>query len=218
MLQVANLNYPGLRAHKKSLQRLIVGPWTHSRPGASYAGDAQFTPDAAIDLNAFELRWFDRWLKGVDNGVDREPPVRIYVMGGGDAHKTPEGRVFVGGHWRDAWNTPIEVPVVNLETFDGGLSPQREGGGAQTLTLHFKSAAGRTWVFRSVDKDPAPALDPDTAEGWIGDLTQDMTSTAHPASPLIVAPLLEAVGVEAGLLAADFRISPRALGFDQAER
>ena len=106
-LQVANLNYPGLRAHKKSLQRLIVGPWTHSRPGLSYAGDAQFTDDAAIDLNAFELRWFDRWLKGIDNGVDREPPVRIYVMGGGDAHKTADGRVFVGGHWRDEQEWPL---------------------------------------------------------------------------------------------------------------
>jgi len=106
-LQVANLNYPGLRAHKKSLQRLIVGPWTHSRPNLSYAGDAQFTPDAAIDLNAFELRWFDRWLKGIGNGVDREPPVRIYVMGGGDAHKTTDGRVFVGGHWRDEKEWPL---------------------------------------------------------------------------------------------------------------
>jgi len=104
-------------------------------------------------------------------------------------------RLLLGGHWRDAWNTPIEAPVVNLETFDGGLSPQRQGGGGQTSTLHFKSAAGRTWVFRSMDKDPTPTLDPDTAEGWIGDLSQDMTCTAHPGAPLIVAALLEAVGV-----------------------
>src|SRR5262249_40246211 len=53
------------------------------------------------------LRWFDHWLKGVDNGVDREPPVRIYVMGGGDGHKTPEGRIFVGGHWRDEQEWPL---------------------------------------------------------------------------------------------------------------
>jgi len=33
-LPVANLNYPTLRAHKKSLQRLIVGPWIHSSPGS----------------------------------------------------------------------------------------------------------------------------------------------------------------------------------------
>jgi len=106
-LQVANINFATLRAHKQSLQRLIVGPWTHSRPGASFAGEAQFTPDAAIDLNAFEQRWFDHWLKGVDNGVEREPPVRLYVMGGGDAHRTPEGRVFVGGHWRDEQEWPL---------------------------------------------------------------------------------------------------------------
>ena len=106
-LQVANLNYPGLRGNKKSLQRLIVGPWMHSQPEAAYAGEAQFTPDAAIDLNAFQLRWFDHFLKGVDNGVDREPPVRIYVMGGGDAHRTTEGRIFVGGHWRDEQEWPL---------------------------------------------------------------------------------------------------------------
>ena len=105
--QVANLNYEALSQHKKSLQRLIVGPWTHSNPHLDYAGEAQFTPDAAIDLNAFEQRWFDRWLKGIDNGVDHEPPVRIYVMGGGDAHKTADGRVFVGGHWRDEKEWPL---------------------------------------------------------------------------------------------------------------
>jgi len=49
----------------------------------------------------------DRWLKGIDNGVDREAPVRIYVMGGGDAHRTREGRLFVGGHWRDEHEWPL---------------------------------------------------------------------------------------------------------------
>lgn len=106
-MQVANLNYVGLRREKKSLQRLIIGPWIHSSENLSYAGEAQFTDDAALDLTAFHLRWFDRWLKGVDNRVDREPPVRIYVMGGGDAHKTPEGRIFVGGHWRDEQEWPL---------------------------------------------------------------------------------------------------------------
>jgi putative CocE/NonD family hydrolase len=104
---VANMNFVELRKNKKSLQRLIVGPWIHSSENYDYAGEAQFTPDAALDLSAFHLRWFDRWLKGVDNGVDREPPVRIYVMGGGDAHKTPEGRIFVGGHWRDEQEWPL---------------------------------------------------------------------------------------------------------------
>ncbi len=105
--QVANLNFVELRKSKKSLQRLIIGPWIHSSENSDHAGEAQFTSDAALDLPAFHLRWFDHFLKGVDNGVDREPPVRIYVMGGGDAHKTPEGRMFVGGHWRDEQEWPL---------------------------------------------------------------------------------------------------------------
>ena len=125
-LQVANLNYVELRAAKKSLQRLIVGPWIHSRQGLSYAGDAQFTPDAAIDLNAFEQRWFDHFLKGIDNGVEHEAPVRIYVMGGGDAHKTPEGRVFVGGHWRDEKEWPLSRARATLYYLHGGGVLSRE--------------------------------------------------------------------------------------------
>jgi putative CocE/NonD family hydrolase len=108
---VANLNFVELRKAKKSLQRLIVGPWIHSSENRSYAGEAQFTDDAALDLMAFHLRWFDHWLKGIDNGVDREPPVRIYVMGGGDGRKTPEGRIFVGGHWREEKEWPLTRAV-----------------------------------------------------------------------------------------------------------
>jgi len=137
-LPVANLNFPTLRAHKKSLQRLIVGPWTHSRPESSFAGVAQFTPDAAIDLNAFELRWFDHWLKGIDNGVDREPPVRIYVMGGGDAHRTPEGRVFVGGHWREEREWPLaRARVTPYYLHAGGVLSSEAPGPAAPLTYRF---------------------------------------------------------------------------------
>jgi putative CocE/NonD family hydrolase len=123
--EVANLNFVELRKSKKSLQRLIVGPWIHSSENRSFAGEAQFTPDAALDLQAFHLRWFDHWLKGIDNGVDREPPVRIYVMGGGDAHKTPVGRISVGGHWRDEQEWPLArtQPVPYYLHGGGQLSP-----------------------------------------------------------------------------------------------
>jgi uncharacterized protein len=108
---VANLNYVTLRKSKKSLQRLIMGPWTHGGRTRSYAGEAEFGVEAAIDFNAFEQRWFDHWLKHADNGVDREPPVRIFVMGGGDARKTAEGRIFVGGHWREETEWPLARAV-----------------------------------------------------------------------------------------------------------
>jgi hypothetical protein len=122
--QTANLNYVELSKAKKSPLRLIMGPWTHGGQRRSYAGEAEFGREAAIDLEAFQLRWFDRWLKGVDNGFDHEPPVRIFVMGGGDGHRTPEGRIFVGGQWRaeKEWPLARARPTPYYLQAGGGLS------------------------------------------------------------------------------------------------
>jgi putative CocE/NonD family hydrolase len=40
-----------------------------------------FGPEAAVDMDELVLRWFDYWLKGIDNGIMREPPIKIFVMG-----------------------------------------------------------------------------------------------------------------------------------------
>jgi putative CocE/NonD family hydrolase len=104
---VANLNYPSLAAAKISPQRLLFGPWTHGQQAMSFAGMAEFGPQAAIDLRQVERRWFDRWLKGEANGAEHDAPVRVFVMGGGDARRTLEGRVFVGGRWRDEQEWPL---------------------------------------------------------------------------------------------------------------
>jgi uncharacterized protein len=135
--QVANLNFVALTKSKKSLQRLIVGPWIHSQERLTYAGEAQFTPDASLELGSFQRAWFDHWLKGIDNGVDREAPVRIYVMGGGDAHKTPEGRIFVGGRWRDEHEWPLaRTKYTPFYLHSGGsLSPDRPTNEAPTTFL-----------------------------------------------------------------------------------
>jgi putative CocE/NonD family hydrolase len=126
---VANLNFPTLRAAKKSPQRLLFGPWTHGQQAVSFAGMAEFGPDAAISLADIQRRWFDRWLKGVPNGAERDAPVRVFVMGGGDAHKTPEGRVFVGGRWRDepAWPLARTVFTDFYLHAGGRLSAQPPG-------------------------------------------------------------------------------------------
>ncbi len=145
--QVADMNYVALSRAKKSPQRLIIGPWTHGGRTRTFAGEAEFGPDAAIDFNAFQLRWFDHWLKGVDNGVDREPPVRIFVMGGGDAHRTPEGRIFVGGHWRDEQEWPLQRAVATPYYLhaNGRLSPQ-------------KPAAERPSSFQFDPRHPVPTI------------------------------------------------------------
>lgn len=59
-------------------QRLVIGPWCHVPPPS---WELDFGPLAAIDENAQRLRWFDYWLKGMENGVSDEPPVQVFLMG-----------------------------------------------------------------------------------------------------------------------------------------
>jgi uncharacterized protein len=146
--QVANLNYVELRRTKKSLQKIYLGPWTHGGQTRSFSGEAEFGAEAALDFNGIRLRWFEKWLKGADNGIDREAPVRVFVMGGGDAHKTPEGRIFVGGAWRDEHEWPLArtqyTPYYLHER--GVLSPEKPGEIARPITYAFDP------------RDPVPTL------------------------------------------------------------
>lgn len=104
-------------------------------------------------------------------------------------------RWLFGSHYRDLWTTPLRVPVLDLDAVDGGLTPLRKGGGTQTTSLRFRAASGREYTFRSVDKD-ASALLPEELRGSVaGELLRDQTSASHPAAALVVAPLLDAVGV-----------------------
>ncbi len=106
-------NYVGLAA-KRSPVRLVLGPWTHGDRSLSFAGDVEFGPAATLDGNlgddflSLRRRWFDCWVKGVDNGVAREPAVRVFVMGGGSGRRTASGRLDHGGFWRaaDRWPLP----------------------------------------------------------------------------------------------------------------
>ena len=96
-------NYLGLSRAKRSRMQLILGPWTHGDRSLSHAGEVEFGPAAAVDGNLaedfFELRrrWFDRWIKGLANGIDEEPLVRVFVMGGGSGRRNRVGRLEHGG-------------------------------------------------------------------------------------------------------------------------
>lgn len=111
--RTATDNYVGLSKAKRSPVRLIMGPWTHGDRQLTYAGDVDFGPAATLDGNVVKdfltlrARWFDRWLKGERNGVDDEPRVRLFVMGGGSGRKNAAGRLDHGGRWRAERDWPI---------------------------------------------------------------------------------------------------------------
>jgi len=80
----------------KVTQKLIMGPWFHGQTDG-------------FDLGAERHRWMDRWLKNVDNGIDREPPLRYFVI---DA---PEASA-----WRTATTWPLPEAVATEFFFHGG--------------------------------------------------------------------------------------------------
>ena len=83
----ATTNFAGLlktRAGEKDPRtHLLLGPWVHGvgSTAQAKAGERQFAPAAAIDYDDVVLRWMDHYLKGIENGVEREKPVRYFVMG-----------------------------------------------------------------------------------------------------------------------------------------
>jgi len=104
-------------------------------------------------------------------------------------------RFFFGTRYRALWTTPIKVPVLDLKTFAGGLKPTVRGGGQQTKSLRFAGADGRTYQFRSIDKDPTTILPPELKETFAAEILRDQISSGHPVGAVVVPPLLEAAGV-----------------------
>jgi putative CocE/NonD family hydrolase len=150
-------NFQRFSASKRGPIRLLMGPWTHgtTTPDRTWAGDVEFGPAASIggsglaeDVKEHHVRFFDRWLKGIENEIDQDPPVRIFVMGGGDGHRTREGRLFHGGRWR----AEQEWPLARARATSFYLAP---GGG---LTTDAPRAAESASSFRFDPADPVPTV------------------------------------------------------------
>ena len=78
-------NYMGIKAHggsdaARNGQRLLVIVGGHSGNGP-VIGEVDFGKNSVIDDNALTLRWYDYLLKGIDNGMGSEKPVKLFVMG-----------------------------------------------------------------------------------------------------------------------------------------
>src|SRR5688572_12118438 len=103
-------------------------------------------------------------------------------------------RALFGEAWRGVWPEEVNVPVLDLDTFGGGLTPFKEDGN-QSKTLRFHGGDGRTYIFRSTEKNVQKSLPKDLKHTPISVLVQDQISSLHPTGHLVVAPLEKATGV-----------------------
>jgi uncharacterized protein len=107
----------------------------HTIVGERDMGDARF------DYTGFILRWFDHWLKGVDNGIEREPRVRAYLMG--------------VNQWRtyDTW-PPKQAHSLTYYLDGDGKANSRNGDGRLT-TGRPAHAAQDTYAYDPLHPTPS---------------------------------------------------------------
>ena len=147
-----------------------------------------------LDIGAEALRWFDYWLKDIDNGIMDEPPIHYYVMG------APE---------EDAWRTSAAWPLPSqrLTRFhladgrtgsvssvnDGALSrqPPAAAEAADVYSVDYSTTSGvqsrwnaivGTGVYSDMRANDEKALTYTTAP-----LESDVEVTGHPVAHLWIA-------------------------------
>jgi uncharacterized protein len=139
-------NFTTMREHGTTPEarqsKLLIGPWAHGVL-INPIGDMNFgfgssaaLIDLQIDFGSLQLRWFDHWIKGVDTGMLREAPIKLFVMG--------------ANIWRDEQEWPLARAVdTRYYLHSGGQANTLYGNG----TLSPEAAGDET--FDQYEYDPS---------------------------------------------------------------
>lgn len=113
--------FRGMTTHSPAADRqfLLAGPWPHS--GVWFPqqklGDLDFGESSVHDAKAIQVRWFDYWLKGEQNGLMEEPHVKVFVMG--------------RNQWRESSAFPVPgTTLVNYYLHSDGSANTLTGDGS----------------------------------------------------------------------------------------
>jgi putative CocE/NonD family hydrolase len=140
-------NYSALVKARNGAKRtaVIMGPWVHGvpEPADTKSGEREFGKAASFDYDETVLRWMDHHLKGIDNGVDREKPVKLFVMG--------------ANRWREEYEWPLKSAKLRSLYLTGGT---KNGGQLQPATPRDRNR------FSEFASDPAnPVIEPHESPG-----------------------------------------------------
>jgi uncharacterized protein len=108
------------RQHKggkssRGQQQLLVGPWLHGRRNKSNkVGELTYPKNAGVNVHGMMVKWFNHYLKGEDNKVEKDDTVRYYVMGAVGEKDAP------GNEWRTAKDFPPKAKATPLFLSNGG--------------------------------------------------------------------------------------------------
>lgn len=158
------MNYVAMRKYGSTAgarrPSLVIGPWPHSFNRSSKVGATDYGPNAVIDWDGYVCRWFDHFLKGIDNGVTKDPQVHVFVMG--------------ANRWRAEKDWPLpQTKWVKYYLHSGGKANTLKGDGTLSTSVPGDEPADH-YTY-----DPAkPTLAPFTG----GHLEDGAADTRKPAA------------------------------------
>jgi uncharacterized protein len=122
-------NFVGLQSTGAGLaagnQKVIMGPWGHGK-----IEEVTYPTDSVVNSTQEAMRWFDYWLKGKDNGIMDEPPVRYYVMGDVTSAQAP------GNEWRTAISWPVPSKPTSYFLKPGGALSEKMPVGPESFDTY----------------------------------------------------------------------------------
>ncbi|HEX9122848.1 MAG TPA: CocE/NonD family hydrolase [Actinomycetota bacterium] len=136
-------------------KRLLQGPWAHASTETSL-------PGPNVDLFPEMLRWWDRWLKDEENGIEREPPIVWFAR----RSTEPEPDLSeMRGEWRFEPGWPLERSREHELPLAGAATPGRIGPGPDDLEVRgdvgwtaWISCAGHLPYGQPADQRPDEAF------------------------------------------------------------
>lgn len=100
-------------AGARGRQMLVMGPWDHSGPKKEGVGELRF-PNNGMPEGYGPGPWFEHYLHGASNGVERRPAIAYYVMGDTSRRDAP------GNEWRFADDWPVPATATPYLFAPGG--------------------------------------------------------------------------------------------------
>jgi len=128
--------------------RIIIGPWGHAKYDRK-----GFGPEASLDRIAVQTRWFDYWLKGIQNGVDKDAPVRIFVMG--------------DNKWRDEQQWPLQRAQEKVFFITSSGHANTSSGDGKLIQQRSNQVGKDGYIYDP--RNPAPSLSNSADRRSLGD-------------------------------------------------